>query len=269
MAPNKSPAFQFYPKDFIAGTATMSLQEVGAYMRLLCYAWDTGSVPAEGDERARIMVCSKAQERELWKKVGKKFVLSDDVYLNERMEVERKKQSEYRRRQSDAGRASAASRHQPEGNHGSTTVQPRLDSGSNQKATLLSSSSSSEKDPNTHTPRANGHGRGANAPGALPRDHRFHALCGKRLRLCLTDTTAAKFAGKWGGVADDAMPVLQRFIDALEVQIGDGPKGDALWLEQHFEAFMHENGRSPIPAVKPKANGAASVIDQIEKWGRE
>jgi uncharacterized protein YdaU (DUF1376 family) len=154
MAPNKSPAFQFYPRDFVSGTATMSLQEVGAYMRLLCYAWDAGSVPAEGDERARIMVCSKAQERDLWKKVGKKFVLENDVYLNERMEEERRKQSEYRRRQSDKGKASAASRLQPEGNHGSTTVEARLDSGSNPTSTLLSSSSSSSSELKNTVPPA-------------------------------------------------------------------------------------------------------------------
>lgn len=146
MAPGKSPAFQFYPKDFMAGTATMSLQEVGAYMRLLCYAWDAGSVPNDGDERARILGCAKAQEREIWKKVGKKFVLSDGVYLNERMEEERRKQANYRRRQSDAGKASAATRRQPDSNHGSTTVDERLQPKSNSSSSSSSSSSGSGTD---------------------------------------------------------------------------------------------------------------------------
>src|SRR5688572_27765003 len=98
MAPNKSPAFQFYRKDFVSGTVTMSLQEVGAYMRLLCYAWDVGGVPNDARERARILGCAKAQEADLWKKVGQKFVLSDDVYINERLEGERVKQIERRQR---------------------------------------------------------------------------------------------------------------------------------------------------------------------------
>lgn len=106
----KSPAFQFYPKDFLSGTATMSLQEVGAYVRLLCYAWDAGSVPAEPKERARILGCARAQEKELWKKVGQKFALRGDAYINERMEDERHKQAEYRRRQSDKGKAGATAR---------------------------------------------------------------------------------------------------------------------------------------------------------------
>jgi hypothetical protein len=55
--------------------------------------------------------------------VSRKFVLRDDVFINERLEQERTKQAEYRRRQSDNGRASAAARkEQPDGNGGSTVV---------------------------------------------------------------------------------------------------------------------------------------------------
>lgn len=147
MAPQKSPAFQFYPKDFMAGTATMSLQEVGAYMRLLCYAWDAGSVPTDPKERSRICACSRAQERELWKKVGTKFSLQNDVYLNERMEEERQKQADYRRRQSDKGKASATVRWQPDGNRAVTTVTPRLQPDGNSSSSSSSSSSSKEQIP--------------------------------------------------------------------------------------------------------------------------
>jgi uncharacterized protein YdaU (DUF1376 family) len=104
MAPQKSPAFSFYAKDFLSGTARMSLQEVGAYIRLLSYAWDDGNIPNDANERARLMVCSKAQERELWKKVGLKFVLRGDVYINERLEEERRKQVERRQRLADNGK---------------------------------------------------------------------------------------------------------------------------------------------------------------------
>jgi uncharacterized protein YdaU (DUF1376 family) len=276
MAPQKSPAFQFYPKDFLSGTATMSLQEVGAYMRLLCYAWDTGSIPNDSRERARIMVCSKKQEVEIWKKVGKKFFLQDDAFLNERLEEERRKQSEYRRRQSDKGKASGVARSQPNGNHGSTTVQPRFNHGSVPVDVRLepegnsSSSSSSSKDLNTQTPpvRANGHGRGANAPNALPRDHRFHAVCSPKWRVCLTEATAAKLAAIWGGDPNDTTQALERFVTVLEAQIGDGPKGDFLWLTQHFEAFMHAEGRVPVAAPKPAKVNGQSINDQIDEWAK-
>lgn len=254
MAPQKSPAFQFYPKDFMSGTATMSLQEVGAYMRLLCYAWDAGSVPTDPDERARILVCAKAQERELWKKVSRKFVLRDDVYINERMEEERQKQSEYRRRQSDRGKASAEARVNQRSNAGSTSVEPRpVDVRLQPEGNSSSSSSSSVKDQTQTRARVNGHGNGANAPGSLSRDHRFHAVCGERMRVCFTEATAATLAAKWGGPPDEAMAPLRAFADALEAQIGEGPKGDHLWLIQHFEAFMARENRVPVqPAKVPK-----------------
>jgi uncharacterized protein YdaU (DUF1376 family) len=152
MAPQKSPAFQFYPKDFMAGTATMSNQEVGAYMRLLCYAWDAGSVPNDSRERSRIVCCSLKQERILWHRLERKFALVDGVYVNERMEEERQKQAEYRRRQSDKGKASAIVRWQPEGNQAITVVNPRLQPDGNSSSS--SSSSSSLKDKSSSRPAA-------------------------------------------------------------------------------------------------------------------
>lgn len=90
------------------------------------------------------------------------------------------------------------------------------------------------------------------------------------MRVCLTEATAAKLSGKWGGVPDEAVEPLQRFINALEALIGDGPKGDALWLEQHFEAFMQTEGRVPVPAPKGERKRAdAGVAAAIDAWGRE
>jgi uncharacterized protein YdaU (DUF1376 family) len=152
MAPQKPPAFQFYAKDFIAGTATMSLQEVGAYVRLLCHQWDAGFVPSDPKERSRICACSLKQESELWRKVGKKFAPHDDVFVNERLEAERQKQAEYRRKQSDNGKASAAARA-----NGGSTEPPTMVEPSHQPNVNSSSSSSSSvptsKDDVGPTPR--------------------------------------------------------------------------------------------------------------------
>ena len=43
----KAPAFQFYPDDFIGGTCDLSAEEVGTYIRLLCYQWSRESIPVE------------------------------------------------------------------------------------------------------------------------------------------------------------------------------------------------------------------------------
>ena len=37
---NRCPYFQFFPADFLVGTATMSAEGVGAYIVLLCHAWE-------------------------------------------------------------------------------------------------------------------------------------------------------------------------------------------------------------------------------------
>lgn len=93
-----SPAFSFYAKDFLTGTATFSLEEVGAYVKLLCYQWDAGSVPATPRERARILGCTAAQERAIWLRIVSKFAAVGDAYQNSRLEEERVKQAERRQK---------------------------------------------------------------------------------------------------------------------------------------------------------------------------
>lgn len=53
----KAPAFQFYADDFIGGTVDMSAEEVGAYIRLLCYQWGRGAIPETPEAAARVAGC--------------------------------------------------------------------------------------------------------------------------------------------------------------------------------------------------------------------
>jgi uncharacterized protein YdaU (DUF1376 family) len=260
MAPNKSPAFQFYPKDFIAGTATMSLQEVGAYMRLLCYAWDTGSVPNDGDERARICVCSKAQERELWKKVGKKFNLENDAYFNERLEEERQKQAEYRRRQSDKGKASAATRRQPEVNHGSTTVDSRLQPEGNSSS---SSSSSSSKELKNDVHRGGGL---IVSPLQFERLQQSHAYVGSKLRV--PNALHSELIAKSGANADAELRNWYQSLDDRLEESGQGTGDVFAWLRPRHQAFAISRGwieaAPKIEPAKPKHRGIAEIIAERE-----
>lgn len=99
-----SPAFSFYAKDFLTGTAAMSLAEVGAYVKLLAYQWDAGAVPFSNRDRARILGCSVTQERNVWARISDKFELVEHAYQNERLETERRKQAERRERLADNGK---------------------------------------------------------------------------------------------------------------------------------------------------------------------
>lgn len=90
---NRSPAFQFYPDDFIGGTVDMTAEDVGAYIRLLCYQWGHGKAPLTKDAIDRVAGC----------------VVSDTVLSkfrrgkNTRLEHERRKQIEYREKQAVNG----------------------------------------------------------------------------------------------------------------------------------------------------------------------
>lgn len=111
----KSPAFQFYPKDFLCDEeqTLLSLPQVGAYTRLMCHCWLKGSLPPETKELARLCGATAGQMDKFWAGISKCFrQRADGRWIHPRLEVERKNQAEYRRRQSDA----AASRwHKPDG----------------------------------------------------------------------------------------------------------------------------------------------------------
>jgi len=106
----KAPAFQFYADDFIGGTVELTAQEVGCYVRLLCYQWGNGSVPESHQKLKRI--CGS--------RVSDSVLSKFPNGVNPRLEQERLKQEVYREKQAANGRASAQARF----NHRSTTVQP-------------------------------------------------------------------------------------------------------------------------------------------------
>ena len=49
---NKSPAFQFYPADFLSDSKVilMSNEAVGCYIKLICHGWLEGSIPSNDEE---------------------------------------------------------------------------------------------------------------------------------------------------------------------------------------------------------------------------
>ena len=88
----KDPAVLFYTSDFLSGTFTMSNEQVGKYIRLLCYQHQKGKL----SEKDMLSICS-AYDFEIWSKFKKDH---EGYFYNERMfdEAEkRKKFSESRR----------------------------------------------------------------------------------------------------------------------------------------------------------------------------
>jgi uncharacterized protein YdaU (DUF1376 family) len=113
---NKPPAFQFYADDFIGGTITMTHEERGLYILLLCLQWTQGAITKDDAARVGSTVVEPSLNRVLTKFPD----VGNGMLQNKRLESEREKQIAFRERQINAGKASAQARF----NRGSTVVQP-------------------------------------------------------------------------------------------------------------------------------------------------
>jgi uncharacterized protein YdaU (DUF1376 family) len=87
----KLPWFPFYPADWLADArvAAMSLEEEGAYIRLICFCWREGSIPTDPASLARLLKVDEAQVANIWSAVGPCFQ-SDGTHR--RLDAERRKQ---------------------------------------------------------------------------------------------------------------------------------------------------------------------------------
>lgn len=253
-----SPAFQFYPKDFLTDVKqiAMSLPEAGAYWRLCCHCWLAGSLPMDLQQLGRLCGATKRQMTEMWPTISPCFLERDGVLIHKRLEREREKQESYRRRQSDKGKASAASRStktQPDGNHGSTTVQPEAQPKLNSPISDLQSPISSLQTAVTYAPVA--------LAGKLPRDHVKHGWCSSRGK-CVPEFLHEEFIRSVGGERKSADQRLCAFYAAVEAGWAPGPIGDdplRLWRKEFAAKF---------PSVAP-VSGSLDRTGMLAKATRE
>lgn len=100
----RSPAFQFYPKDFLSSTKVqrMSLTEVGVYMFLLSYEWLNSGIPTDVTQIARIVKVPAPRFRRMWAgPLSECFIEKNGRLVNPRLEQERRVQADYRKKQKD------------------------------------------------------------------------------------------------------------------------------------------------------------------------
>lgn len=134
MAKEPSPAFQFYPRDFISdeNVLAMDLAERGAYITLMCICWTEGSIPSDIGRLARILHCSREDMARMWEVLAVCFVPDPDDpsrLVHPRLEEERKKQAEWREKSARGGRKSGQQRRatvEAEA-HGASAVVPTTD----------------------------------------------------------------------------------------------------------------------------------------------
>lgn len=157
----KSPAFQFYPGDFLSdpNTLVMTTDEIGAYCLLFFVNWDT-PLPNDLQELADLARLPLERFEPMWNRRIKRCFEHDekrDVFIHPRLAKELKKQKEFRKKKQEAGIESGRKRRE----YKAITAEQVFDSvrtKDEQTRTLHSSSSSSsskeKKDANASSPLA-------------------------------------------------------------------------------------------------------------------
>lgn len=95
---NKPPAFQLYANNFLTGTADFTPEEVGAYIRLLCYQWDRGSLPSDIKKLKNLAGCTE----DALASIMHKFEPSGEGTIqNSKLEKVRRAQEDFRKSRSE------------------------------------------------------------------------------------------------------------------------------------------------------------------------
>ncbi len=113
---SQPPAFQFYASDYLSSSRVqrMSLEEEGAYIRLLCYNWQDGSIP---DDTVQLAALCKIPVRRMAKNWGKIACCISPAdanshrLINKKLEQVRAVQAVYSAKQSARSKEGWSKRH--------------------------------------------------------------------------------------------------------------------------------------------------------------
>lgn len=103
----RTPAFQFYPGDWLSSTnvSLMSPAEEGAYIRLLCYMWNDPNCSLPDDDQVLAVLSRLGDEG--WLKGGSTikacFIKKGNFFFNKKLLNERKKQTLWRKKSQQGG----------------------------------------------------------------------------------------------------------------------------------------------------------------------
>lgn len=139
----KAPWFPFYPHDFLADPLVllMTNEERGAYVLLLCHAWDPpkwggeratlGSLPNDPMLLAALSGCGQERWGEISEHVLRPFKVSEDgrFLVQKRLTAEAEAMEQRRIAASEAGKRSAQARVERKANGTSTGVERALNGG--------------------------------------------------------------------------------------------------------------------------------------------
>jgi uncharacterized protein YdaU (DUF1376 family) len=150
---NRAPAFQFYANDWLSSThiALMTPAQEGAYIRLLCYAWNDPDCSIPDDDQ---ILAALSRLGEGWFNGGSSILRKcfephpekQHRLINKRLTEERIKQDEWRKKSQEGGLKSGESRRSKRLKGGSRVVGRVVEPNTNQTRTLHTSYKSTVED---------------------------------------------------------------------------------------------------------------------------
>jgi uncharacterized protein YdaU (DUF1376 family) len=81
----KDPAYLFYSKDWLEGTAEMMPAEKGVYIDLLCHHHQKGSLPSDPKRLARLVGLSNDEFVSIWQSIKDKFFIDGERAYNRKL----------------------------------------------------------------------------------------------------------------------------------------------------------------------------------------
>ena len=255
MSVEQSPAFQFYPRDFLSDerVLVMGATARGAYITLLCVCWIEGSLPTSDDHLSRLANCPLREWNRIKSDVVSCFYEQDGRYYQKRLEIERKKQSDWKAGLSEAGREGAARRWR---GHSQAIASPEAGHAlANGESMPLQSSSSSSS---SNTPTA------CVAPIASG-PHRSHAFCSI---ACVPSFLHQEFRAGLNREDQDAADAELRagYLAHVNAWPKGKPTGDAIAF---WRAWYREKYAPPVPVFgKGKTAGNQKALEQFLEMNR-
>lgn len=212
--------------------ATYSLEEIGLYSVLLAFDWSLTGLPLDHESLARLSRVSVRKFVKLWPKVADQFIEREGRMYNPRLEIERKRQADWREKSAKGGRKG-----------GTRVVEPPIQANDNTQSLTQSQSLTLEQSSSSDV---------------------------ARLIDGLPDTTAVRMS--WAAEIDAARqgmhgPILtdEQVDRACRDYVGnDNLKSPSL---RHFRAFLV--GAARVSSGMPFEHESPFRTPELLRWGAE
>lgn len=255
MAPEKSPAFQFYPKDYLSDprVRAMTFEQRGLYWEAICICWLEGTLPSDLIELAAILRCPVKRIRKIWPLISRCFDQHGDRLTHKRLDKERAAQADSRDRRAAAAQKRWEKEQKTDAMHMQSNAGEQSPVDAKQCSSSPSSSPSSTSSP---TPvKAEPPRRiisGAASPLGWAKVHSSHVpdFCDW---VCLPDFIFEEFRGKSGQtqLPDGGAAYVMGWARTVHERWGRQSIGEdnlKFWRERWAESHPKSSVKQPDPA---------------------